>query len=401
MRLRPGLLFTLVLSPTLLFTVLTTAEAQQPVKIGASLSLSGVYAPLGQNMQRGYQLCVRHASERGGLLGRKLHLLVYDDRSDPTTAVRLYRQLIGEDRVNLVLGPYGSPITEAVADVTERHKMPMMTSAAATSIFKKGRKFIFMIKSPAEAYLEGLIDVAAKRGLKTVAVVYENTLFAKAVAQGTVELAKKKGLQAVLLEAYPKGTADFSAVLTKIRAANPDLLAAATYFDDSVAIIRQTKARNVSPKVAGFTVGPGLPRFYELLGRDAEYIYGTSEWEPQLPYPGSQEFVDAHTQAFPRADLSYHTAGGYAACQILVQAVKHAGSLDGEKVRDAILELGSPNPLSATYSVYGLFKVNQEGLQIAHKMVLFQWQEGKKVILWPEEVATGKPRFPTPPWSER
>ncbi len=97
---------------------------------------------------------------------------------------------------------------------------------------------------------------------------------------------------------------------------------------------------------------------------------------------------------FPGRDLSYHSAGGYAGCQVLVEAVKRAGSLDGEKVRDAILK-------TDTKTVYGGFKVDQDGFQISHKMVMFQWQEGKKVIVWPDELAAGKARFPTPPWSQR
>jgi predicted nucleotidyltransferase len=128
--------------------------------------------------------------------------------------------------------------------------------------------------------------MAARRGLKTVALTHEDTLAPKAIAQGTVELAKKRGLSVVLVEAYPKGTTDLSAVLTKVRAANPDVLAAATYFDDavalthryflSVAITRQMKALNVNPKMTGPTVGVDLPKFYEVMGRDAEFVYGTS-----------------------------------------------------------------------------------------------------------------------------
>ena len=94
------------------------------------------------------------------------------------------------------------------------------------------------------------------------------------------------------------------------------------------------------------------------------------------------------------ADLSFESAIGYVMCQILVEATKRAGALDGEKIRDRILKLD-------LNTVYGAFKVDQDGVQIAHKMLLFQWQDGKKVIVWPEELAPGKPRFPTPPWSQR
>src|SRR5437764_13688095 len=153
------------------------------------------------------------------------------------TGVRLYEKLITEDKVESVMGPYSSPISEAVANVTEKYKKVMVSPlAATTSIFKKEprRKYIFMVVSPAEVYLEGLVDMAAKRGLKTVAVINEDTLFSKAAAAGAIDLAKKKGMQRVFQEAYPKGNTDFSAMLTKIKSTNPDIIGAATYFDDAV-----------------------------------------------------------------------------------------------------------------------------------------------------------------------
>jgi branched-chain amino acid transport system substrate-binding protein len=112
-------------------------------------------------------LCVKHTNDKGGVLGRQLELVVYDDASDPATAVRLYEKLITRDKVDLVLGPFSGFIADPVADVTEKHKMPMMAPVAAfTSIYRKGRKFIFSMMSPAEVLLEGLIDLAAKNGLK-------------------------------------------------------------------------------------------------------------------------------------------------------------------------------------------------------------------------------------------
>src|SRR5881409_4367264 len=177
------------------------AEAQGPIRIGASLSLTGTYAKLGRNQHEGYQLCIKDLNAKGGLLGRKAELVVYDDQSTPATAVRLYEKLITEDRVDGVMGPYSSPVTEAAANVTEKYKKVMVSPlAATTSIFRKGRKYIFMVISPAEGYLEGLIDIAAKRGLKTVAVVNEDTLFSKAAASGAMELAKKRGLHVVYQE---------------------------------------------------------------------------------------------------------------------------------------------------------------------------------------------------------
>ena len=111
-------------------------------------------------------------------------------------------------------------------------------------------------------------------------------------------------------------------------------------------------------------------------------------------YPGAREFVESHRKEFPCADLSFQSAAGYGGCQILMEAIRRAGALDSEKLRKAILKMDYN-------TVFGAFWVDRDGLQIAHKDLIFQWQDGKKVIVWPEELAPGKPRFPTPPWSQR
>ncbi len=382
------------------FTSLLTAAqaapagAQAPVKIGASLSLTGTYAKPGAYQKEGYEVCADELNAKGGLVGRKVEFVMYDDQSNPATGVRIYEKLITEDKVDAVMGPYSSPITEAVANVTEKYQKVMVSPlAATTSIFKKGRKYIFMILSPAEVYLEGLIDMAAKRGLKTVAIVNEDTLFTKASAAGTAELAKKKGLQVVLQEAYPKGNTDFSALLVKIKAANPDVIAAATYFDDAVAITRQMKELNVNPKMFGVTVGGDLPEFYQLLKQNAEYVYGSTQWEETLPYPSQKEFVTPYKKKFNR-EPSYHSAAGYAGCLLYAEAVKRAGTLDADKVRAELLKM-------EVKTAFGDYKVDPDGFQIAHKMVMLQWQDGKRVVVWPDELGSGKPRYPTPPWSQR
>jgi len=388
--------------------IVSVAAAQKPIRIGATLAQTGVYAVPGQNQLRGYQLCAKHVNDKGGVLGRKLQLVIYDDGSDPVTAVGLYERLVTRDRVDLVLGPFSSNISEAVADVSEKYRMPMVAPvAAAVSIYRKGRKFIYSMLPPVEVYHEGLIDMAVTRDLRSVAVINNDELSAKAGAQGTIELAKKRGLQVVFVDVHPLGSTDFSTTLTKIRAANPDVLAGFTRFQDAVAIIRQMKSLNVNPRMVGLTVGVDTLKFYEALGRDAEFVYGATAWVPELvelragglipiarQYPGAREFVQSYKREFPGADSSYHSAAGYGGCEILVEAIRRAGALDSDKLREAILRIDRN-------TVFGRFKVDPDGVQIGHKMLTVQWQEGKKVIVWPEELAPGKPRFPTPPWSQR
>jgi len=241
--------------------MLPITDAQQPIRVGASVSQTGaLYGLIGQNQLRGYQLCLKHTNEKGGVLGRRIELVVEDDQSQVPAAVRNYEKLITQDKVDAILGPTSSPITDAVAVVAEKHRMAMVAPiGGVTSTFKKGRKFVFMLYSPSEMYLDGLVDMAAKRGLKTVALIYEDTPFPKAVTEGGIALAKRRGLSVVLVEAYPRGATDLSAVLTKVRAADPDVLAAATHVEDAVAVTRQLKELDVNPRMFAVTVGSDLP----------------------------------------------------------------------------------------------------------------------------------------------
>jgi branched-chain amino acid transport system substrate-binding protein len=278
-------------------------------------------------------------------------------------------------------------------------------AGSATSIYRKGRKFIFSLLPAAEVQLEGLIDLAAKKGLKTVALIAADDLAARAVIQGTIELAKGRGLQVVFADAYPPGTSDFSATLTKVRGANPDVLGVVSNaLEDGVAITRQLKALDVNPRMTGMSSGMSTFRFYEVLGRDAEFVYVVTFWLPELvdvragglipiarQYPGAREFIESSKEEFPGAAVS---ATSYGACQILIEAVRRAGSLNGGKLRDAISKMDHN-------TVYGRFRVDRDGVQIGQKMLLVQGQDGKRVIVWPEELAAVKARFPTPPWSQR
>src|SRR3989338_2202306 len=239
-----------------------SAEAQAPIKIGASISVTGTYAKLGSYTRDGYLMCAKEINDKGGLLGRKLEFVIYDDRSEGPTAIKLYEKLITEDKVELVMGPYSSPITNAASTVSEKYKKIMMASlAATTSIWERGFKYIFMTISPAEVYMEGLVDLAAERGIKTIAVINEDTLFSKAAAKGTIDLAKKKGMQVLMHDAYPKGTTDFSGMLIRMKALKPDVIVGGSYFDDAVATTRQMKELDVNPKMFGVTVGGDVPDF--------------------------------------------------------------------------------------------------------------------------------------------
>src|SRR5262245_10077138 len=368
--------------------------AQQPIRIGASIAISGRDAVQGGYVREGYMLCQKHVNEKGGVLGRPMEFVIRDDGSDPKAAAALYEKLITEDKVDAVMGPYGSAMTDAAANVTERHRKLMVAPAAGTtSLWEKGRRYLIMVLSPLEGATQGTIDLAGRHGLKTIGLVNAETLTGKAVVKGALELAKKNGLQIVFHESYPPGTTDFSAILNRTKAANPDVLVANYVPAEVIAMTRQMKELDLNVKMYSATPGGGFLDYHNALGKSAEFTYAGSYWDPSLAYPGNLEFVAAYEREFKRAP-SFLSAASYGGCQLFVEAVRRSRSLDSDKLRDEVLKM-------KTKTVFGEFAVDERGFQIGHKAITIQWQDGKQVVVWPDEVMTGRPRYPTPPWSGR
>src|SRR6266404_7513090 len=262
-------------SVVVLFSVLVIGAlpsmAQQPIRIGVSLSITGKqYSVQGGYGREGYLLCQKHANAQGGVLGRPVEFVIYDDGSDEKTAVRLYEKLLAEDKVDAVLGPYGSAITDAVADVTEKHRKLMIAPmAATTSIWEKGRRYLIMMLAPVEGLSEGLLDLAARNGLKRLAVIKLDGLVANAAAKGASELAKRNGLELVFSETYPNGTTDFSGILSKVKATKLDVLVAASIrLEDLVAITRQMREVDLNVRMLSSLPYGVLPDYYKRLGKE-------------------------------------------------------------------------------------------------------------------------------------
>lgn len=373
----------------------SSAGLAQPIRIGATTALTGESSIQGGYSREGYLLGQKHVNENGGVLGRQIEFVIYDDTSNGKTAAGLYEKLIVEDKVDAVLGPYGSAMTEAVADVCEKHRKLMIApTAATTSIWEKGRHYLIMTTAPAEGFTEGLLDLAARHGLKTVAVIQQDALFTNTIIKGARALAEGKGLELVFLETYSTSPGDFSDLVNRVRAAKPDVLVAGSIrLEDLVAITRKMRELELNVPMAAAVPYGQVSDFCTQLGRDAEFIYSGSFWEPGLAYPGNQEFVAAYEKEFNRAP-SNQSAGHYAGCLLLVDAIRRTGGLDSEKQREALLTL-------KTRTVFGDFAVDERGYQIAHKFVTSQWQDGKKIVVWPDAVATGMARLPTPMWSTR
>lgn len=389
-RLSLSFLFSLVL-----FLLVSPAVSQaEDIVVGTSIALTGKYARTGQEQLQGFQMWVEEVNAKGGLLGRKVRLVHYDDESKPETATKLYEKLITDDKVELLIGPYSSDVAMAASTVAEKHNFPMVSAgASATEIWERGYKNTFGLYTLAELYMDQILEFGKSKGLKKIALVYENTAFPRGVASGVKTKAKQLGMQVVFEEEYGKASTDFSSMIIKIKSKKPDMVIGGSYLPDSTAFMRQAKENRLYAKIFAFAVGPGLPDFGQNLGLDAEGVMGNTQWEPTLKLPGAKEFSEKYKAKYGH-EPGYHAGGGYGTGQVLEAAVKKAGTTDRDKVREALFALDTVN-------AFGRFKVDATGKQIGKPAYAVQWLGGERHIVLPVEAATAKVAYPFKDWGKR
>ncbi len=366
-------------------TALADHRPGNVVVMGGTVSQTGRYVEPAGRIHNGQKLYVEELNAGGGLLGHKVELKIYDDKSDRRTAIELYQKLITEDKVDLVLGPYSSTLADAVANIMERYKRPFIPPGASSPvIWQRGRKYVF--SNPiviAQDRQKGALHLAAQIGVKRIAVIGEGSLFPRQATEGVLEWAKKFGLKVVLVESYRKGQTDFIAVLKRIEKSGAEAIFSNGYYNDTVAQLRQLRELDINVKMFAATVGPALPKFVEELGSVAEYVVGNSQWEPKpiLGHPGIKEFIGNYERRFGKTP-NYHAAGGYSALQIFAAAVKRAGRFDPEKVREALASI-------EVQAIRGRWKANEKGLSTIEGLTI-QIQNGKRVIVSPAHQAEAR-----------
>jgi branched-chain amino acid transport system substrate-binding protein len=386
-----------------------TALAADTIVFGAAISITGKTAKEGGYTRDGYQIAIDKINELGGIkVGGKTYkvaLKYYDDETKPESTAQLIEKLINEDKVNLILGPYGSSPTGTAAPLAERYKIPMVeANGSAEAIFSKGYKYTFMILSPAKLYLRGIIDAVRAKdpSAKTVAILGENEAFSKEVAAGAAEYAKEKGMTVVYDELYPTNAQDVSALLTAIKGKNPDMILGSGHLQDSLLIVKQAKDLGLSAKAMGFSVGPSSPEFRANLGKSADYIYGATQWTEALKYNGDdpwktpKAFGDAFRAKHPDyKSIPYQVAESAVAVIAYQKAIEKAGTIEPTKVRDALAAID-------VMTFYGKIKFDARGVNIYKPMAAEQYQpDGNKYTVWPQDVAEKPILYPMPAWDKR
>ncbi len=374
-------------------TLPQTRAAEPPILIGASISQSGAFARASHAEITAYRLAEEVLNQQGGLLGRPVKLVIYDDQSNASQGVILYRRLIYQDKVDLLLGPFSSGVTFAVAPVVDQARVPMIAPQAADpKIWAAGRRYVFGVLPNGSSYLLGALDLAKENNLHSVALIYQDAAQPIAAAGGVRQRAKELGLSIVMDESYPADATDFTAQMSKAKRLGADAVIGGGYINDEIGLVKAAKAVDYSPKMISLMIGASDPNFIKDLGQDGELVSGNTNWEPFFKTPGNTEFVQRYRAKY-NEDPYYDTAASYAAAMLLAQAVKAAGKVDREAIR---------NWLSATrtVTVFGNYQVNTNGLQIGKQAAIFQWQKARREIVWPASLRTGTLVIPQNFWKK-
>ena len=365
------------------------AQAQGTVRIGIALSQTGNLADSATHYWRGVELWRDQVNARGGLLGKKVEFVVYDDRSDPATAARLYERLITNDKVDLLISTIGSAQAATSTAVAEKHKRVMINGGGASeSIQLRGFKYIFQTAARISAYVDGIDPLMKKYNVKSMAFVARDYSAARDMDKVLKVMAQKNGVTMVMDEYFPSGNVDFASQIARARQGKPDLWVSVGYPNEAIEMTRQFRASNYTPKIFVHN-GVAQEDYIKAAGKDAEGAIGMSLYEPSLKTAGNADFVK-NFKARYNYEPGYYSSFGYTAVTVLEAAVKKAGSLDQEKIRDVLTELKMD-------TIMGKHEVDPKtGMQLGIKGLLVQVQNGKREIVWPENLKTADSKLPLP-----
>ncbi|HEX9016898.1 MAG TPA: amino acid ABC transporter substrate-binding protein [Chloroflexota bacterium] len=389
--------------------------ATKKIVIGFTASQTGAQNVASKKQIEGTQLWLDDVTKAGGIKLKDGTVLMpemkfYDDESKTDRVQALYTKLIQEDKVDFLISPYSSGLAKAAALVSEQNGRILITTGAADdATMEQGFKNVFQLYTPASRYLTQAVDLLKQLdpASKKIAIVYEKDSFSTSVAQALQPYAKDKGYDVVMFEGYDSGATDFAPFINKIQATNPDAILGGGHFQDGTTFAKQIYDKRVPVKMLSLLVAPPEPTFIDI-GAAAENVIGPSQWEPgvtysadaakaaNLPWYGlsAKEFT-AEYQAKYNSLPSYHSAGGYAAGQILQKAIEDADSADPAKVSAALDK-------QKLMTVFGAVAFSQDakthGKQTLHDMVLMQWQKdpsGKFVsqIVSPDSAKTAAPQL--------
>jgi branched-chain amino acid transport system substrate-binding protein len=325
------------------------AQSGEPIKIGFSMAMTGGLAANGKSALLAQKIWEEDINANGGLLGRPVKLVYYDDQSNPATVPGIYTKLLDVDKVNLVIGPYATAqIAPAMPIVIQRNKLFIGLLGLAVNTEFNYPNYFAMIPSgpdPKPSFTKGFFDTAMAQTPKpqSVAIVAADQEFSRNASDGARENAKKAGLKIVYDKTYPPSTTDFAPIVRAIQATNPDLVVLCSYPPDSVGLVRSINEIGFKPKmVGGAMVGPQATALKTQLGPALNGFVNYDFWlpVPKMMFPGVEALIKKYQARAPAEGvdlLGYYMAPwGYAQLQVLQQAIEATKSLEDKKLADYI-----------------------------------------------------------------
>ncbi len=378
-------------------TSASAATSGQPVKVGVSLPLAGNFSEPGTAAKMGYELWVDVVNKSGGILGRQVKLVLYDNASNPDTAVADYERLATVDKVDLMVGPFSSKLVIPTSEVANKYGYAFPEPAGgAPDVFNRGLKNIFFAQPAASAdqaipFANLLLGLPESTRPKTFAIISQDDPFTLGVVQSVGKLLEKGGLKSAMNEVYPPDTKDFSSIAAKVADKNPDVIIGGTMFGDSVGQIKAYVQAGYHPRAAFFTTGPSLPKeFKEALGKSTEGIFSSISWFEASTVETNPEFVKAYHAKYGADPIAEDTANAYTVGQILQQAAENTKSLDNAKL---IVDMHK-----ATYkTVVGPLAFDEVG-QPKGSFMLLQWTGNTYKMVAPAYAKQMDPIWPKPKW---
>jgi branched-chain amino acid transport system substrate-binding protein len=354
-----------------------------PLVVGTVISQTGAQAEIAADYLKGLQLWREQINESGGLLNRRLELKVLDDSSRAVRARELYAELVRDESVELLVGPYGSAATILASGETERARRVMVNGAGpASAVHARGPRYLFQTAIPYAAYGTHILEIAAEAGMRRLILLARDDAASREMAEATQTAAKE--FTVLGLEVYRPGTTDFAVQVAKARAAQADAWIAFGDVRDAAEMVKTFKRLDYAPPLF-FATGAAHPRFTALLGQDAEFSLGAVDFDPRFG-DAARAFAMAFTARF-KAPPGLGAAEGYAAGTVLAAAARSAGNLDQERLRAALAELELPTVLG-TYRA-----LPESGARSGARVPVIQIRRGQPDF--------GPPLLPYPKWEER
>ena len=404
--------FALALLAGLSFTVGASAQSGNPIKVGAGLALTGGGAPAGKMLLAAIEIWRDDVNAKGGLLGRPVEVVSYDDQSTPSNVPGIYTKLITVDKVDLLLGPYATNfVAPAMPTIMQHNKMTLSLTAIGINRHFNYPKYFSMVPvgpDGVNAFSKGFFEVAATQKPKpqTVAILAADAEFAKAASDGAREELKKQGMKIIYDQSYPPNTTDFTPMVRAMQAANADIVYIAAYPPDNVGIIRAANEIGLNPKVfGGAMIGMLITPIRVQLGPIANglVIVETFLPSPKLQFPGLDDMMKRYQAK--AGELKTDALGyafvpmGYAAGQVLAKAVTETKSLDHDKLA-AYIHANKFDTVVGTIA-FGKDGEWTEARQFTTQVQnvapnnLDQFRDGSKTpVLWPSEYKSGDIIYP-------